>query len=335
MSETANIAEIAAILSEEIFPLFGWERVGPTDHKWDCVEIEKHNKKRAKVHPSDVVFRYRDPYRGLEIYANTDLKSYAAGTVESSDLTETLRNLAIAVECANKSPGWQAAYLPEASNYDVVGLLFIYNHDGEYDKDFGAFLSGVSLSKVKVAAGRKLFVMGPDRISYLNTVAKDILQERGATRLPNSDSCHFYYPDLENAKVSNRKQGAATLEMLLGPWQILRFGRSGQSLPNSGYYFYCATKGESEDEFMYILDFIFTYQLLDDEETICIRMPFASAEAHSFFEKAKNRYADEFWSLAEQSKKDFANRMKRIVLKKLTDIKTVFSTTEIGMKRHG
>ena len=125
------------------------------------------------------------------------------------------------------------------------------------------------------------------------------------------------------------------MEMLLGPWQILRFGRSGQSKANSGYYFYCGTKGESEDEFMYIIDFIFTYQLLDDEDIICIRMPFASSEAPSFFEKAKARYADEFWSLAEQSKREFSNRMQRIALKKLTDIRTEFSTTEIGMKRHG
>jgi hypothetical protein len=280
------------------------------------------------------VYKYRDPYRGLDIYINTDLKSYAANTIQTSDIGAALRGLATAVECANKSPGWQSAYLRDSANHEVVGLLFIYNHDGEFDKSFGALLSGVSAGQVKVEQPRKVFVMGPDRIAYLNNIAKDIIQERGLKRLPDSEACHFYYPDFENAKVSSRKQGAATIEMLLGPWQILRFGHGPQRNGAAGYYFYSTRNGESEDEFMYMLDFIFTYQLLDDEDSICIRMPFAGEKAHPSFEKAKERYAEEFWSLTEDSKKGFLSRVARITLKKITDIVPVFSKTEIGMTRH-
>ena len=335
MSETVNIAEFAKILSDEIFTIFGWQTVGPADHTWDCVEIEKHHKKKAKVHPSDVVFKYRDPYRGIDIYLNTDLKSYAKSTLQSTDLASTLRSLAGAVECANKSPSWQTAYLTERTNYDVVGLLFLFNHDGEFDKDFPAILGEIGPGQIKVERQRKVFVMGPDRITYLNTIAKDILQERGAKRLPDTDYCHFYYPDMEFAKVTASKQGAATVETLLGPWQILRFGRNGSPQSCPGYYFYSASTGNSEEEFMYIIDFIFTYQLLGDEDVICIRMPLASESATPHFERAKARYADEFRGLTDDSKKEFQARMSRITLRTITDTKPVFSKTEIGMKRHG
>jgi len=335
MSETANTAKMSDILSDEIFSVFGWTRVGPTNHPWECVELEKHHKKTVKVHPSDVVYKYRDPYRGLDIYINADLKSYAATTIQTTDLGSALRSLAMAAECANKSPGWQSAYLRDSANHEVVALLFIFNHDGEFDKNFGTLLSAVTVGQVKVEQLRKVFVMGPERIAYLNNIAKDIIQERGLNRLPSSDACHFYYPDLENAKVSSRKQGAATIEMLLGPWQILRFGHGAQRIGSAGYYFYSMRTGETEDEFMYMLDFIFTYQLLDDEDSVCIRMPYAREKAHPAFEKAKERYAEEFWALTEDSKKEFVRRVERITLKKITDIVAVFSKIEIGMTRHG
>lgn len=331
MSETANVAAIAEILSNEVFGVFGWKEVGPRNHKWSCVEQERH---RKKVHPSDVVFKYRDPYRGIDIYLNTDLKSYASNTVESANFGTALKSLAMAVECANKSEQWQRAYLDSRSNHDVVGLLFVYNHDGEYDKDFQGRLSDVSAFNVKAAKGRRVFVMGPDRIAYLNTIAKDILQQRGAKKLPASEACHFYCPDLENAKVTSQKHGAASIEMLLGPWQIMHFKASKKEHAGPGYFFYSAGAGASEEEFMYLLDFIFNYQLLGDNDSICIRMPFASDDSFPYFERALKRYADEFWPINNDSRKEFEERLKRITLKKITDIKTVFSTTEIGMKRH-
>lgn len=329
MSETAQISEIAEILSNEVFGVFGWETVGPKNHKWPCVEMDRHKK---KVHPSDVVFRYRDPYRGVDIYVNTDLKSYAKSSIESANFSSALKSLALSVECANKSDEWQKAYLDARSSHEVIGLLFVYNHDGEFDKDFSANLADATPGKVKAFKTNKIMVMGPDRIAYLNTIAKDILQQRGAKKLPSSEACRFYYPDLENAKVSSQKHGAASIEMLLGPWQIIHFKGSKKGKLGPGYFFYSAGDGSSEEEFMYILDFIFNYQLLGDQDSICIRMPFASNDASPCFERAQRRYADEFWPISDDSRKEFEQRLARITLKKITDIATVFSTTEIGMR---
>jgi hypothetical protein len=137
MAETANIAKMAEKISADVFSVFGWESRALANHNWNCVELEKHHKKKGiKTHPTDAVFSYLDPYLGQQVYVNTDLKSYSSGSLESLDLTRSLRSLARATECANKSQEWQQLFVETGSNHSVIGLLFVYNHDGEYDKDF-------------------------------------------------------------------------------------------------------------------------------------------------------------------------------------------------------
>jgi hypothetical protein len=43
MAETKNIAQMATLLSDELFGEFLWERTGPTDSNWPC-EAKNHIK---------------------------------------------------------------------------------------------------------------------------------------------------------------------------------------------------------------------------------------------------------------------------------------------------
>src|SRR5688572_30505329 len=133
MSENENIAKMAEKLSREIFSVFGWEAKGPRNHNWSCVNIERHKKKKAKTHPSDVVFKYQDPHIGRDIYLTTDLKSYGSESIKSFKIEKKLKDIAQAVECANGSPVFQELYVDTNAQWRAAGLLFLYNHDGYYD----------------------------------------------------------------------------------------------------------------------------------------------------------------------------------------------------------
>jgi hypothetical protein len=79
MPETGNTSEMARKLAVDMFGVFGWRDAGAHDQDWECV-TRAHGPK-GKTHPSDVVFQYDDPYESKRIYVNTDLKSYAKGTI--------------------------------------------------------------------------------------------------------------------------------------------------------------------------------------------------------------------------------------------------------------
>jgi hypothetical protein len=67
------------------------------------------------------------------------------------------------------------------------------------------------------------------------------------------------------------------------------------------------------EEFLYLLDYIFTYQLLEDTGTIQIRLPNGRADAANIFERAKTRYGEEYWAVLVNSQQHFQERLKRIV----------------------
>lgn len=333
MSETRNLEDMAKVLSEPIFTTFGWQRVGPENPNWDCVERDKHNKNKVKTHPSDVVFRYPEPYLGFDVYLTTDLKSYGANSINKSSLTPYLKSLAQSVECANKSGDWAKLYATDSKNWEVNGLLFVYNHDGNYDRDFDAVLSEIQFSDVPLALSQKVFVLGPSQIEFLDSVATDISIERGQKRLPDEKFCGFYYPDLEESKAQAKKVlPAATIEMLLGPWIVLRYQTFETGSMKAGYYFYYRGAGSSVDEFEYVLDYIFNYQLLEDYDHISIRMPFGDPKAPAIFQRAKRRYHDEYWPLAQSATENAEGRLSRIDCQLIAKFKERFSSIQLGMK---
>lgn len=324
MSETDNIARMAEIVSKEIFGVFGWTPIGPRNQNWQC-RTDSHSTKNG-THPSDVVFEYEDPYSNKRIYVNIDLKSYAAGTIKTDKIAKAIRSLAHSTECANKSNGWSDLYARPDIDWTAVGMLFIYNHDNEFDKDFKSLLGSVNESNYQLAPRRRMYILGPERISYLATVANDIKVMRGSdpALLPKQLDCYFYYPHLNQVKSTSNHSRAATLDMLLGPWQIL-----GYLLPNGrqGIILYYAESGDSDEDFMYLIDFLFHYQLIEDHPEISIRMPIGAPSAVVNFQRAIERYIDQI-----RGSKEIKDRLKTIKCENTPKVVYNFNQIQLGMR---
>lgn len=325
MSERqAQIAEMANLVSDRIFKQFGWKRRPHKDQDWDCV-TKRHQK---PTHPSDIVFHYESPFpkEGGRIYINTDLKSYAKGTIKKEKLEEALTSLSQATECANKSQSWQDLYLDPTHNARVHGMLFIYNHDNEYDRDFVSLLKSVKVNLLKVRPDYRIYIFGPNDIEYLYNIAVDIALLRNDKLISKSELCRFYLPDMVKARVSHKEISAATPEMLKMPWQIIKYESDPGEVDLGGYLIYYRGLCESSDELKYFLDFLFRFQLVEDSSQICIRAPYAHENATAFFETAKEQYAERYFGY-----KDFETRLDRISLSVTGNHQATFSTKELGM----
>lgn len=321
MAETSTIADMARYASREIFSVFGWRQVGPLDQNWDCT-TEEHKK---RTHPTDVVFCYDDPYTPYRTYINTDLKSYGGATIDRASLGGALRSMAIAIDCANSGPNWRALYDDGAVNSTVAGMLFVYNHDENFKDDNGEFrekVGGLSRESLSGSLGHTILAFGPSDITFLYTVAVDIKALRGEERIPlaQTGKCAFWYPDLVQTKRREQEFSAATIEMLSGPWIIMRTDTHKYTLWYRG-------NGSCEDEFRYLLEYVFFYQLLNHESaTIDIRLVQSHAQALNHFSKAKEKFDRAHHRLATE-------RLKRIVCESVTAIRSNFSTVQLGWGR--
>lgn len=313
---------MAEEVSKGIFSIFGWDKRPHRDQNWACV-VKSHKK---RTHPSDAVFSYESPLEHGRVYLTTDLKSYAAATINKEKIEDALKSLSMSAECANQSEEWQQLYSDPESNYRVYGMLFIYNHDGEYDKNFSKVLALANQSIPKVKANYRMFVFGPSEITYLYNVANDILRKRGAGELPGAKHCTYYHPDLVRARVTSNTLKAATAEMLLSPWQILEFGATEVTNNQRGYVVYYREPAASVDELKFLIDYFFRYQLVADSVRIEIRAPFADPKASSYFATAKEQYAREYFNFPE-----FAKRLEQITFSSIPTVLSQFSTTELGM----
>lgn len=329
MPETSKIAEIAEKVSDDIFKIFGWVRRPPRDRNWACC-TEQHKK---ATHPSDVVFSYEDPIEHRSIFVTTDLKSYARGSIGLSQVKKALKDLAMTTECAAKSAQWQDLYVNPAQDFKVVGLLFIYNHDGGFHREFKTFLKDLTSSSVGLRRWVRLFAIGPSEIDYLITVANDIKCERGHEdrRLPEAEFCKFFYPDLVRVRVKTNESDSATLETLTGPWQILRYTNAGKGKNKSGYYVYYSGSGAEPEEFKYIFDYLFRHHLVNPTERISIRMPVNDRpNANLNFEKAKEQYALDFFPYVKID--DIKERLSTISFARINTAIQTFSELDLGME---
>lgn len=331
MAETANIAKIAELLSADILSVFGWKLKGPKNYSWPCLKPEEHHKKRIKkLHPTDAVFIYTDPYTGQPTYVLADLKSYSVGTLYSTDLSKSLRSLGQTVECAKISSDWQQLYADQSDNIEVVGMLFIYNHDNKLDKDFFKLLDAATPGRIDVPKGQRVFILSPERILALNSAAKDILILRGKDELPPALNCSFPYPDLVNHKSFESHSRAATIESLLAPWLIISY-RSKGSL-GTGKIVYLLQDGSSIDDFKYLFDYMFRYQMVSEEEKIRVRAIRSSPDAASNFDTAILQYSRDYWPLAATSQTQSELRMKSFSFESVTTVVESFSQIEIGLR---
>jgi hypothetical protein len=306
---------------------FGWMLVGPRDQNWECV-TQSHEK---TTHPSDVVFRYSNPYSegDLNTYVTTDLKSYASGTLTRTSLRNAIKNLLISTECANVSQSFQDHYIEPSSNSEVVGLLFVYNHDSNYDKSFRSTLVHAMEDVThQLRRGRRVFVMGPEDVLYAHDLATDMKMQRADNHYPSQrEELEFFYPDLVRRKANHSENKAASLEMLLSPYQIIRYKMPSESGTITNYTVYYRGDGADHREFVYLIDGLFRYQILQHahEVTLCLGRP--HNDAASKFERAKEAYVQQFHGLTEMR-----NRLNIVKYRALTNIAPRFSATEIGME---
>ena len=325
--ETINIMAMAERASSMIFSRFGWRLTGPTNENFDCIQIEKHKKSTNPKHPVDAVFEYDDPYTSKRNYLLTDFKSYASGSIIASNVRLALINLSKAVDCANSSSEWQEKYVNNELSWSVHGMLFIYNHDGEYDRDFGRSLIETRPSSLHLPSHSKLFVVGPDKIAYLLNILNDIDGQRGRGDLPHGENIDFWYPDLINRRTTSPIDNMARIELLLGPWQILPYEKVIYNSIVKGNYIYYAGEGSTPKEFEFLLDFCFKNQLVQPNSAIKIRSPNSVPLARQNFEQAQDNIFRYFHSFPE-----IRNRLNQIEFCPIDVVTTRFSTEEIGME---
>lgn len=324
MAETDNIARMAAKVSSDVFGVFGWQQSGPVNANWACGNLA--HKHRPSTHPTDLVLWYDDPYSVERIYFVCDLKSYATESISVNVLGGALRALCMTTECANSGTAWRSLYAPDDLNWHAHGLLFVYNHDGGGEAKFSDSFNRVASDDYRLPRGHRIYVLGPEAISYLVTVANDILRLRGAGQIPTVSSCSFWYPDSVLAKRNRSTAPAASIEMLCGPWIIMRTHRDDSSIPEVVLWY--RELGASVDEFKYLLEFLFRYQLLNAQEpsSVHIRLVNPAPLAATNFDLAKE--------VIGRRKDGFADeRLSKVVCESVTRVSTRFSEIELGMAR--
>ena len=325
MAETANIAKMAEKLSKELFAEFQWQQVGTTNINWPCEDSERHKK---KTHPSDVVFYYDEPYSQARTYINCDLKSYSRDSISATSIQAALESLAMTLSCAEKSDEFRSHYLHDHVSPEICGLLFVYNHDGEYDKDFDALLDKVKSEKLDIPAKSKIVVFGPSDVYWLNNVRHEIAYMRGAGgEIPEREHCRFFYPHLVRRKNVQMEQAkACTLELMTAPWIILSYSNPKKK-NRKGFVVFCRKRGASVQEYLYLIDYLMHYQVIVDDTDVFIRTFDADPMSPSFFSKAKDHYVEEC-----KGGPEIRARLDAIQFGQINDVRTKFSDIELGME---
>lgn len=325
MAETQVIARMAEKLSDGIFDEFFWRRTGPMNENWECMHQQRHG---VKTHPTDAVFFYDDPYSGGRRYIQCDLKSYSKKSIEHSKIKSAIISLSKQVTCAEVSEDWQRKYLVGEYDAAISGLLFVYNHDDEYDADFDNLLRDVRSEDLDLKIGSRVFVFGPDDINWFDRVATEIAQMRGKRELPDKEYCRYFHPQLVRKTNSlGNDARAATLEMLSSPWIVLRYenderGRDGVVVFHR--------RPTTVDNLMYLIEYLRHYQLLEKTVDVTIKVPQEDVDATSKLQKATHEYVDKL--SGENSNSSIAVALRQIRLRFVPEMKTSFSRDAIGME---
>lgn len=348
--ETGKIAEIANKISKELVKWYRWERLNLLDQNFACSKKAKHApaKIAAHTHPVDVVFSYIDPYLGRRVLFNTDLKSYASTSIKPGDIRSALKSLAQTIDCARSSEEWQERYNLLDDSPEVRGLLFVYNHDGNYDKNFVDLFKpkqyksageqeesaekGANLSSLPIEGDMVLHIIEPKLISYMTTMRADVnrLVQEGTFPRQNYK---FFYPDLKLHKThSDEYSRPATVEMISGPFMIVEHdevkdSETGDIAFPAGVIVFYNRPGISSEEFLYFIDSLSNLQLLKGNHPIRVRILHDSPHPNlrSNFNRAIERYIIE-WNF-DQSKRQ---RLEAIDVELVEIFQTRFSAIELG-----
>lgn len=352
MAENGPIEELAKIISNKIFEKFLWKKVGPCDQDFPCQKEDKHkpaNKTQDHTHPVDVVFSYKDPYLNKNIYLNTDLKSYKKGSINPKKIEEALSSLANTIDCARHSDDWQEKYNTEVGANEIRGLLFVFNHDNDFSHNFYEYFhpkkpdgakrrpASVNMDKISIQPNQQIHIIEPKIINYLMSIIADMNEMIAEGTFPQGKRYGFFYPQLTYHKVLvNDNYLPATIELLTAPFLIIKhdkvididYDTQTQTVkyPN-GYVVYYNRNGASELEFMYLFDLLSSYQILNLENNIRVRVASKdrSESIRSSFNRALEKYAHE-WGFDDTAKQ----KLSKIELHLVPIEKEFYSTQEIS-----
>ena len=330
MAETENIARMAELLSQELFGEFLWSRSGPMNQNWACERAETH---KVDTHPTDLVFYYDEPYSTKRTYIQTDLKSYARGSITSGSIRSAIKSLAKQVSCAEISENWRNLYAHTGVTYDICGMLFVYNHDGEYDREFETTFREIKNIDLDLPLRSRLYIVGPDDIFWLDNVRLELQRLRGASssrKIPERQYCSFVFPQLvRKANLRAQAARAATMEMLSSSWILMKYLDPSRHRADNYIMFY-RRAFDNVDECMYIIDYLRHHELLRNCESVTIRVRGDGADKSVLlFDKAKAQYIDEV--LGQSREMPMAQVVDGIRCEPLQQVQTSFSAVVLGM----
>lgn len=349
--ETGPTAEIANQVSTQLLKWFRWGRFPLKDRNFDCLKPEKHaraNKKQKHTHPTDVVFSYHDPYLNRRILFNTDLKSYAKSSISGPNVRGALRSLATTIDCARASAEWKTRYEVEDRD-EIRGLLFVYNHDAEFDADFERYFASArkkskeededaaaDVGGIPLEANQLIHIIQPRTIVYMQTILNDVAKLHLAGTFPKTNY-YFYYPDQKLHKVHlERHKRPATVESICGPYLIVghdavvSYDEQTQTNKQSfgeGFVVYYNRPGATHLEFMYLFDVLSACQILDGEKQIRLRIAHNSPDPQvvSNFRRAIKAFVHD-WGFDDY----IQSKLDAIELEVLDQQKQSFSQTKLG-----
>lgn len=332
MSETANIAAIAELISQRLFNAFGWRPVGPVNFNFQ--ENASLETKRRTKWPCDIVFEYSDPFHSSPIYLLTDLKSYSKSTVEDKNkIKGSITSLGSSLRAAVNSDGFQR-HLPE-DGARISALFFIYNHDEGYEKDFETVITANMPSPLDLPANSSLYIFGPSHIRFLLDIFNDLQKVFGEDEVA-SRRFRFYYPNLVSKVPDKNEWSTATPEMLLSPYIPVIFDRETRikegdatiAKEQRNIQLYYRGPGSTHEEFCFILDYLFKYSIVDDCAKVSIRIPAPDGNYQSQFAKAKEEFSKHFYSQDQVFQK-----LNAIECKNIPTQSQKFSDIEVGMEK--
>lgn len=375
--EVSAIAEMANLVARDLVKWFKWSKFPLMDQNFKCLKVEKHSTPRRKKkidgettsseesdtqltpigdglprahnHPVDVVLSYIDPYTAKRVMLNTDLKSYQTNSISKTMIRNALKSLGQSIECARSSPEWKAKYNFK-EDADVRGLLFVYNHDGDYDKNFYEIFKSVvtesgdkgqgkiDITNLPISKGQLLHLIEPKIINYMLSIINDSAGLHAEGSFPETEY-FFYYPELTLHKTKLPKESRpATIELLSAPYLIIEHGavkkynektHDLEDRCKEGFIVYYNRSGSTVKEFIYLLDTLSSFQMLDRDCMLRLRIAHdAPAETlRSNFEAAKVVYAEE-WGFDEYK----IQKLDRIELKIIEIAQKRFSATDVGWR---
>jgi hypothetical protein len=332
MSETANIAAMAEILSGKLLGAFGWKQFGPINFNFQ--DDTTPDVQRRTKHPCDVIFGYDDPYSGRPTYLITDLKSYAKATITAKDKLESnIVGLGKALQCAKRSKQFKA-HLPEESG-SINALLFIYNNDNKYDESFADLLTLKAPLTVDIPFESHLYILGPNHIQFLSDVVNDLEKIHGEDT-STIGAFKFFHPNLISKIPERNEWNSAPPTSLISPYITVIYTKEVKTHKDNeitiktqkNTNFYYRGTGETHEEFCFILDYFFRYSLIDDYQKIKIKMPYSHPKAALNFEKAKHEFLKHFY------KQDSGFiKLSQIELTPIPSTMYTFHEIAIGMER--